>query len=278
MNNDNGRTKKISTSEVNAVAGKDVIMGHTASIFTGLKQIDNLTGGFRLGDLIVLAGRPAMGKTLLAFNIALHVSMEMNKAVAIFSGAMPNDEVAMNLLCNVAGLNIHKVKRGDLAKCDWTAAAKAAQVLSKTPLFLKKMSDVSLNEIESMIRGMREEGAALSLIIIDYIQLMKTTGTLGTRQEDIESIATRLKDMARDFNVPVILISQLQPRCDDRENKRPKLVDIMPIDKYADVVIFLHREDMYKNNTAISDITEINVVKNSQGAIGTVHLKLLTIV
>jgi len=214
---------------------------------TGYTQLDNLTSGLQPAELIILAARPALGKTSLALNIAEHVVLAEKKPVAIFSLEMSKESLLLRLLGSRARLNMHKFRTGNLGREDIRSIGVAAAELGEAPLWMDDSGSVTVMEIGAKARRLaREKG--LSLVIVDYLQLIAVRGRFSNRNEEVGSISRGLKGLAKELKVPVMVLSQLT-RAPEREERRPQLADLREsgaIEQDADVVLFIHRPHFYK--------------------------------
>ena len=270
-------------------AGVDEIMrmervsdnrGKTLGISTGFIDLDRMTSGLNNSDLIILAARPAMGKTAFALNLALNAGKEQ-KNVLVFSLEMPAQQLYQRLLSIESGIPQHKLKNVYLEEDEWTKLTVATLNLSKTSIFVVDLPYTNVLEIRSYARKMKSQ-KKLDLIIIDYLQLINGTGRGGSefsRQQEISDISRSLKGLARELDVPVIALSQLSRAVESRVDKRPMLSDLREsgaIEQDADIVAFLYREEYYIPETENKGITELIIGKHRNGATGTVKLNFLS--
>ena len=270
-------------------AGVDEIMrmervsdnrGKTLGISTGFIDLDRMTSGLNNSDLIILAARPAMGKTAFALNLALNAGKEQ-KNVLVFSLEMPAQQLYQRLLSIESGIPQHKLKNVYLEEDEWTKLTVATLNLSKTSIFVADLPYTNVLEIRSYARKMKSQ-KKLDLIIIDYLQLINGTGRGGSefsRQQEISDISRSLKGLARELDVPVIALSQLSRAVESRVDKRPMLSDLREsgaIEQDADIVAFLYREEYYIPETENKGITELIIGKHRNGATGTVKLNFLS--
>ena len=270
-------------------AGVDEIMrmervsdnrGKTLGISTGFIDLDRMTSGLNNSDLIILAARPAMGKTAFALNLALNAGKEQ-KNVLVFSLEMPAQQLYQRLLSIESGIPQHKLKNVYLEEDEWTKLTVATLNLSKTSIYVADLPYTNVLEIRSYARKMKSQ-KKLDLIIIDYLQLINGTGRGGSefsRQQEISDISRSLKGLARELDVPVIALSQLSRAVESRVDKRPMLSDLREsgaIEQDADIVAFLYREEYYIPETENKGITELIIGKHRNGATGTVKLNFLS--
>lgn len=243
---------------------------------TGFFDFDKMTGGLQNSNLIIVAARPAMGKTSFCLNIASYVALKLKKPVAIFSLEMSSSELVFRLLCSEARVNSHQVKNGFPAKDSWSNITNAGASLSEAPIFIDDSPNLSTLDMKSRARKLKAQ-KGLSLIIIDYLQLMAgKTGRAEYRQQDISEITRNLKILAKELNVPVIALSQLSRATEKRPDQRPQLSDLREsgsIEQDADLVAFLYREGYYKpNDPDLSNKAELIIGKQRNGPVGTIDL------
>ena len=251
--------------------------GRITGVETGFTDLDNLTAGFQKADLIVVAGRPSMGKTSFALNIAQYCAIETNVPVAIFSLEMSKEQLVQRLLSSVAGVDAMKLRTGFLGEKDWPKLAKAAGILGDAPLYIDDTPLLGVLEMRAKARRLKSE-VDLGLVMVDYLQLMKPGKERKNRQEEISMISSSLKALAKELNIPVIAISQLSREPEKRPDKRPTLADLREsgaIEQDADVVLFIYREEMYKPSTEAAGKAEVIIGKQRNGPIGKVNLTFL---
>lgn len=247
---------------------------------TGFKDLDEITAGFQAGDLIIIGGRPGMGKTAFALNIAQHVGVEMKEPVAIFSLEMSKEQLAMRMLCSEGMVDASRVRRGFLGKQDWPKLTAAAGNLAASPIYIDDSSGVSVLEMRAKARRLKREHRGLSLVVVDYLQLMRSRGTFERREQEISEISRSLKALAKELSVPVIALSQLNRAVEQRGDRKPTLADLREsgaIEQDADVIIFLYRDEIYnKSNPNNKGKAEIIIAKQRNGPTGSVHLTFLS--
>ncbi|HXX80940.1 MAG TPA: replicative DNA helicase [Thermodesulfovibrionales bacterium] len=245
---------------------------------SGFGDLDALTTGFQPGDLVVIGGRPSMGKTALGLNIAQHVGLEMREPVAIFSLEMSKEQLALRMLCAEAMVDSNSVRKGFIRKEDWHKLTSAAGKLAEAPIFIDDSSSTTVLEMRAKARRLKMEHGGLSLVIVDYLQLMRSRGGFERREQEISEISRSLKGLAKELRVPVIALSQLNRGVEQRHDRRPTLADLREsgaIEQDADVIIFLYRDRVYnKENT--SDRAEVIIAKQRNGPTSTVHLTFLS--
>lgn len=248
---------------------------------TGFTDIDEKTSGLHAGQLIVIAGRPAMGKTSFMLNIAEHAAIHAKATVALFSLEMSKDELGFRFLTSQAKVNASKLKIGKLQERDWKNLAKAASTLSESKIMIDDSAAISVLEMRARCRRLQAEHG-LGLIIVDYLQLMKgntkSKGGSDSREREISEISRSLKALAKELKVPVIALSQLNRGLENRPDKRPMLSDLREsgaIEQDADIVAFVYRDEVYNKDTIDKGIAEIIVAKHRAGSVGTVRLAWL---
>lgn len=246
---------------------------------TGFKDLDEKTSGLHPGNLIIIAGRPAMGKTSFVMNVAERAALRSSASVAIFSLEMAKEELGMRLLSGVARIDASKLKTGRLGDHDWKNLTKAAGALSSSKIFIDDTPAITVLEMRSRCRRLQSEHG-LSLIVVDYLQLMRgnSKGMKGSdsREREISEISRSLKALAKELRVPVIALSQLNRGVESRPDKRPMLSDLREsgaIEQDADIVAFVYRDEVYNQETEDKGVAEIIMAKHRAGSVGTVRLK-----
>lgn len=246
---------------------------------SGFKDLDELTSGFQPGDLIIIGGRPGMGKTAFALNITQHLGVELGEPVAFFSLEMSKEQVAMRLLSSIAMVNSASLRKGFISKRDWEKITDAAVRLADAPIYIDDSSQMSVLEVRAKARRLKMEKGKLSLIIIDYLQLMRGRTAYDRREQEISEISRSLKAMAKELKVPVIALSQLNRSVEKTQDRRPTLANLREsgaIEQDADVIIFLYRDEMYKRDTKNKGKAEVIVAKQRNGPTDTVYLTFLS--
>ncbi|MBT8369730.1 MAG: replicative DNA helicase, partial [Deltaproteobacteria bacterium] len=224
--------------------------GIPTGVPTGFKQLDKLTSGFQKSDLIILAARPSMGKTAFALNIARNAAVESNIPVAFFSLEMAKEQLVMRLLFSEARLNATRIRDGFITKQDWETLTQAGCTLHEAPIYIDDSAENSSLSIRAKTRRLKME-KGVGLVVIDYLQLMKVTQPNERRDLDISEISRSLKSLAKELQIPVVALSQLNRQLEKRDDKRPRLSDLREsgsLEQDADVVAFIHREEVYKRN------------------------------
>lgn len=246
---------------------------------SGFKDLDELTSGFQPGDLIIIGGRPGMGKTAFALNIAQHVGVELGEPVAFFSLEMSKEQIAVRLLSSIAMVNASALRKGFIGKRDWERLTDAALKLSEAPIYIDDSSQMSVLEVRAKARRLRLEKGRLALIIIDYLQLLRSRTAYEVREQEISEISRSLKALAKELKVPVVALSQLNRSVEKSGDKRPTLANLREsgaIEQDADVIIFLYRDEVYnKKNTENRGKAEVIVAKQRNGPTDTVYLTFL---
>jgi replicative DNA helicase len=247
---------------------------------SGFKDLDDLTTGFQKGDLIVVGGRPSMGKTAFTLNVAQHVGLDMREPVAIFSLEMSKEQLALRMLCSEAMVNSNSIRKGFIKKEDWHKLTSAASNLTGAPIFIDDSSAITVLELRAKARRLKMEHG-LSLVVVDYLQLMKGKGSFERREQEISDISRSLKGLAKELHVPVIAVSQLNRSVESRRPPKPMLADLREsgaIEQDADVILFLYRDEVYnKDNPANKGKAEVDIAKQRNGPAGvTVHLAYIS--
>src|SRR5690606_18901431 len=230
------------------------------------------------GDLIIVAGRPSMGKTAFALNIGEHVAMEVNKPVAVFSMEMSGTQLAMRMLGSIGRLDQHKVRTGRLEDEDWPRLTHALGKLNDAPIFIDETPALNSLELRARARRLYRQHGGLGLVIVDYLQLMSSISHSENRTAEISEISRSLKALAKELQVPVIALSQLNRSLEQRPNKRPVMSDLREsgaIEQDADVILFIYRDEVYNPDTPDKGIAEIIIGKQRNGPIGKVDLTFL---
>ncbi|MCP4297620.1 MAG: replicative DNA helicase [Proteobacteria bacterium] len=248
---------------------------------TGFVDLDRLTSGLQPSDLIVLAARPSMGKTALALNIAHYVATRANSdgAVLIFSMEMSKEQLAIRLLVSEAKVDSSRIRSGNLEQDDWDKLALATDLLSKTNLYINDQTNLSPFELVTICKQLNKElDSGVSLIIVDYLQLMKGNRSNQPREQEISEISRSMKGLAKELNVPVVALSQLNRALENRSDKRPQLSDLREsgaIEQDADIIIFIYRDEVYNEDSADKGMAEILISKHRNGATGKIRLAFI---
>ena len=250
---------------------------------SGFYELDSLTQGFQKSDLIILAGRPAMGKTALSLNIAITAIRQSKLPILFFSLEMSKEQIIYRLLSMETNINQIRLKNGKLSQPDWVKLTKVIKILSKLPLFIDDTADLSINDIRSKIKTILFEQKKIGLVIIDYLQLMQISNTkLDNRAQELSQITRLLKTIAREFNIPIIALSQLSRNVENRLDKKPVLSDLREsgsIEQDADLVLMLYRnqlsmkEEVNLRQSLDSEQIELILAKHRNGPTGTIKLR-----
>jgi len=248
---------------------------------TGYNDLDKLTAGLQPAELIIVAGRPGMGKTAFALNIAANAAFT-GAGVAVFSLEMAKEQLVLRMLCSEARVDSSKVRSGYLGERDFPQLAKAAGRLHEAPIYIDDTPAISVLELRAKARRLvRDRSKKIGLIIVDYLQLMRGMGTASNREQEISEISRSLKALAKELSVPVIALSQLNRRVEDRSDRRPMMSDLREsgaIEQDSDVIIFIYRDEVYnKSDESKKGLAEIIVAKQRNGPIDTVTLTFLNV-
>lgn len=245
--------------------------GYVTGVPTGFERFDRLTAGLQPSDLIIIAGRPSMGKTALALNIGYNAAQKTQKGVAVFSLEMSKEQLGLRLLGFDSGINATKLRTGDLRDEDWPRLTESANRLSESPIFIDDSSAISVLEMKAKCRRLKKRHE-LILVIVDYMQLIQGRASAESRQLEMSEISRSLKALAKDLDVPVIALSQLNRKVEDRPNKRPQLSDLREsgaIEQDADVIAFIYRDEVYNPRSEENqNIAEIILGKQRNGPTG----------
>lgn len=250
---------------------------HVTGVPTGFKDFDNLTSGLQPSDLIIVAGRPSMGKTAFALNMALNAAFKRSVPAAIFSMEMPGEQLVMRLL-SAHGINQQHLRTGRLTDDDWTNLTSAISILQSMPIYIDDSPALTPSDLRARARRIKRQHGDLGLVVVDYLQLMQVSGTSENRATEISEISRQLKALAKELNVPVIALSQLNRSVEQRPDKRPVMSDLREsgaIEQDADVIIFIYREEVYKPETERKGIADIIIAKQRNGPIGDIQLTFL---
>lgn len=268
---DFGRTSEILT-EILSNIRKQLKNPDFVGLLSGFFEVDALTQGFQKSDLIIIAGRPSMGKTAFVLNIARNIALQFNTQIAFFSLELSSQQLIYRLLSTETLIPQSRLKSGKLSKNEWVTVNKSAQKLSNLPLFIDDTPDLSINDLQIKIKQLKRTHATeLGLIVIDYLQLLDSTKD-ESRVQELSKITRSLKKLARTLNLPIVVLSQLSRSVETRPNKRPILSDLRDsgsIEQDADVVMMLYRDDYYHSNTEQKNVMEVIIAKQRNGPVGT---------
>ena len=246
-------------------------------VATGFEELDAKTAGLQPSDLIIVAGRPSMGKTSFAGNLVEEAAIKQKLSVAMFSMEMPAEQLTMRMLSSLGGIDQHRVRTGRLQDADWPRLTSALTMLNETQIFIDDTSLLTPTEIRARCRRLKREHD-LGLVVVDYLQLMRVQGSNENRATEISEISRSLKSLARELDVPVVVVSQLNRSLENRPDKRPVMSDLREsgaIEQDADVILFIYRDEVYNENTEDKGKAEIIIGKQRNGPIGKVKLRFL---
>lgn len=250
---------------------------HVTGIPTGFEKFDHMTSGLQNSDLIIIAGRPSMGKSALAISMAEYAGIEQKQGVAVFSLEMSKEQLVQRMLCSQARVDAHKVRSGFLSPSDWPKLTAAAGRLSESKIFIDDTPAISVLELRAKARRLKAN-QGIELIILDYLQLMRSTIQSESRQQEISEISRSLKALARELNVPVIALSQLSRAVESRQDHKPQLSDLREsgaIEQDADLVVLLMREEYYNPTEENKGVADVMIAKQRNGPVGTVKLAFI---
>ncbi|HQB29443.1 MAG TPA: replicative DNA helicase [Syntrophales bacterium] len=248
-------------------------------VSTGFEELDRMTSGFQRSDLIIIAGRPSMGKTAFALNIAQHASIEMDVPVAVFSLEMSKEQLAMRMLSSEARVDAQRLRKGFLGETDWPRLTTAAGALSEAKLFIDDTAAITVLEMKAKARRLKAE-RGLGLVVLDYLQLMRGRDQSPSREQEISEISRSLKALAKELSVPVVALSQLNRQVEARSDRRPQMADLREsgaIEQDADVILFIYRDEVYNRSEDNPEkgIAEIIIGKQRNGPTGKIKLAFL---
>jgi replicative DNA helicase len=253
---------------------KELITG----VPSGFKDLDRKTAGFQNAELIIVAGRPSMGKTALCLNIAQHASINAKIPTAMFSLEMSKEQLAIRMLCSEARVDSARLRSGFLSESDWPKLTMAAGALSDAPIFIDDTPAMSVLELRAKARRLKAD-RGLGLIIVDYLQLMRGRSGMERREQEISEISRSLKALAKELNIPVLAISQLSRKAEDRPGRQPQLSDLREsgaIEQDADVIIFIYRDEVYNPDSDRKGTAEVIIGKQRNGPTGKVDLSFIS--
>jgi replicative DNA helicase len=247
---------------------------------SGFKDLDRMTAGFQPSDLIIVAGRPSMGKTAFCLNVAQYAAIEKKNPVAIFSLEMSKEQLVIRMLCSEAHVEGTKLRSGFLSESDWPRLTIAAGNLSDAPIYIDDTAALSVLELRAKARRLKTERGGLGMLIVDYLQLMKGRTRVESRQQEISEISRSLKALAKELNIPVIAVSQLSRKTEERTGNRPQLSDLREsgaIEQDADLILFIYRDEVYNRSEENPNRgkAEIIIGKQRNGPIGKIELAFL---
>jgi replicative DNA helicase len=246
-------------------------------IQTFYEDFDAKTAGLQKGDLVIVAGRPSMGKTTFAMNIAENVAIKGKKAVAVFSLEMPGEQLMMRMISSVGRIEAQKLRTGQLSQQDWSGLTSAISRLTDAPIYVDETAGLSPLELRARARRLKRDHD-IGLIVIDYLQLMRGNSQNSNRTEEISEISRSLKALAKELEVPVIALSQLNRSLEQRPDKRPKMSDLREsgaIEQDADIILFIYRDEVYHPDTEHKGVAEVIIGKQRNGPIGKILLTFM---
>lgn len=253
--------------------------GEMTGLSSGFRDLDEMTSGLQPADLVIIAGRPSMGKTTFAMNVVEHAVIASDKPVMVFSMEMPAESLMLRMLSSLGRIDQTRVRTGQLEDEDWPRLTSAVNLLKDKQLFIDDTAALSPNEMRSRIRRVVREHGNMALIMIDYLQLMQVSGTSENRTGEISEISRSLKGLAKEFGCPVVALSQLNRSLEQRPNKRPVMSDLREsgaIEQDADVIAFVYRDEVYnQDNPDNQGLAELIIGKQRNGPIGTVHMAFI---
>lgn len=266
--------KKILARSITQIETRAKDQSIITGIATGFKDFDKLTTGLHAGEFIVIAGRPSMGKTSFAMNIAEYAAIKSNQSVLVFSMEMSGEDLATRMLSSIGRVDQNKLRTGNMVDADWARISSAVVTLNSAKLYIDESPSLSPMELRARARRLARE-TDLGLIVIDYLQLMRLTGHVENRTAEISEISRSLKALAKELKVPVIALSQLNRSLEQRPNKRPIMSDLREsgaIEQDADVISFIYRDEVYHEDSPDKGSAEIIIAKHRNGPIGTIRL------
>jgi replicative DNA helicase len=267
-------TREIAREAVRIMHDRYESKGGLSGLASGFKDFDELTSGLQDGDLVVLAGRPSMGKSAMATNIAEFVALKTKRAVGLFSMEMPASQLFLRMVSSTARIDSQALRSGNLSEEQWPRFTGAVTVLSDAPLHIDETGSLSPSELTSRARRLHREHG-LGLVVVDYLQLMQVPGTRENRATEISEISRSLKSLAKELNVPVIALSQLNRALEQRSDKRPMMADLREsgaIEQDADLIGFIYRDEYYNKDSADKGLAELIIAKQRNGPTGTIKL------
>jgi replicative DNA helicase len=252
--------------------------GQLTGVSTGYHDLDRMTAGLQPGDLIIVAGRPSMGKTTLALNIAENAAIGASTPVAVFSMEMSRDQLAMRMISSLGRVDQSHLRTGNFGDEDWARINGAIAQMKTAPIYIDDSGALTPTEVRARARRLKREKGGLGLIVVDYLQLMQVPGTKENRATEISEISRSLKALAKELRVPVIALSQLNRSVEQRTDKKPVMSDLREsgaIEQDADLIVLIYREEVYEPETPRKGIADIIIAKQRNGPTGEVHLTFL---
>ena len=252
--------------------------GQLSGLSSGFSDVDDMTSGFQVGDLVIIAGRPSMGKTAISMNMAEHAAIKGDKPVLVFSMEMPAEALALRMISSLGRIDQHKVRTGQLEDDDWPRVTSAIEILSTSKLYIDDTPALTPVEMRSRARRLAREHGNLGMIVVDYLQLMQVAGARENRTNEISEISRSLKALAKELSVPVVALSQLNRSLESRTDKRPMMSDLREsgaIEQDADLIGFIYRDEVYHPDTPDKGRAEFIIAKQRNGPTGRVILTFL---
>lgn len=270
--------KKLLKTTLEHIEELSKLNSNITGVSTGYNDLDEMTSGLQKGDLVIVAGRPSMGKTTFSMNIAEYASANKKLPTAIFSMEMPAEQLTLRMLSSMGRIDQHRLRTGKLTDEDWPRIATAVKIFADVPMFIDDSPALSPTEVRARARRLMREHGQLGLIVLDYLQLMQTGSATENRATEISEISRSLKALAKELSVPIIALSQLNRSLEQRPNKRPVMSDLREsgaIEQDADVIIFIYRDEVYNPESPDKGTAEIIIAKQRNGPIGTARLTFL---
>ena len=252
--------------------------GDITGLSTGFLELDKMTSGLQESDLVIVAGRPSMGKTSFAMNLVENAVLGQDKPILVFSMEMPADSLIIRMLSSIGRIDQTRIRNGKLEQEDWPKLSAAVNKLKDVPLFIDDTAALTPTEVRSRARRVHREHGGLGMIMIDYMQLMQVAGASEGRTAEISEISRSLKAIAKEFKVPMVALSQLNRSLEQRPNKRPVNSDLREsgaIEQDADVIMFIYRDEVYNEESPDKGVAEIIIGKQRNGPIGTARLAFI---
>jgi len=270
--------KKILPQTIDRLDELQSTEGNITGLPTGYDNLDQMTAGLQGGDLVIVAGRPSMGKTSFAMNVAEHAAISARVPVAIFSMEMSAEQLSFRMISSLGRVNQSHLRTGNFSDEDWHRIDSAVRVMSEARIFIDDTPALNPTEVRARSRRLARENGGLGLIVLDYIQLMQTSGGSENRATEISEISRNLKALAKELSVPIIALSQLNRSVEQRTDKRPVMSDLREsgaIEQDADLIAFIYRDEVYNKETLKKGIADIIIAKQRNGPIGDVQLTFL---
>ena len=266
--------KQILPKTINRLDDLSQSEGDITGVSTGFADMDRMTAGLQRGELIIIAGRPSMGKTTLAINIAENAAIAHKVPTAVFSMEMSAEQLSFRMIGSIGRVNQQKLRTGRLNDEDWRRIDSAVSMMSTVPIYIDDSAGLSPTEVRARARRLKREHG-LGLVVVDYLQLMQVTGNTENRATEISEISRSLKALAKELDVPVVALSQLNRSVEQRTDKRPVMSDLREsgaIEQDADVIVFIYREEVYEPDTPRKGVADIIIGKQRNGPVGEFHL------